>query len=59
MTRPWFSKTVYRDGNVQENTLQFQRDANGQWRQVVSPKGVPEPWVLLNSLATHSPSGGN
>ena len=39
---------VYTDGRVRENTVQFQRDDNGGWRQVIPPELMPKLAVVLN-----------
>jgi len=36
---------------VRENTVQFQRDENGAWRQVVPQELMPKLEVVLNNLA--------
>ena len=42
---------MYTDGRVRENTVQFQRDENGAWRQVVPQELMPKLEVVLNNLA--------
>jgi hypothetical protein len=39
---------VYSDGRVRENTVQFQHDDNGDWRQVIPPELMPK---LLNEFS--------
>jgi RNA polymerase sigma factor (sigma-70 family) len=48
---------VYNDGRVRENTVQFERDANGQWRQVIPPELMPKLEFVLNSAATVQTGG--
>jgi RNA polymerase sigma factor (sigma-70 family) len=49
---------VYTDGRVRENTVQFERDANGQWRQVIPPELMPKLEVVLNNAAAVQIGGG-
>ena len=49
---------VYDDGRVRENTVQFQRDENGVWRQVIPPELMPKLEVVLNSSSATTPTGG-
>jgi hypothetical protein len=48
---------VYNDGRVRENTVQFERDTNGQWRQVIPPELMPKLEFVLNNAAS-APTGG-
>jgi hypothetical protein len=45
---------VYTDGRVRENTVQFQRDDNGGWRQVIPPELMPKLGVVLNNAGIAS-----
>jgi RNA polymerase sigma factor (sigma-70 family) len=49
---------IYTDGRVRENTVQFQRDENGVWRQVVPPELMPKLEVVLNNLGATPPVAG-
>jgi RNA polymerase sigma factor (sigma-70 family) len=40
---------LYTDGRVRENTLQFQRDETGIWRQVIPQELLPKLEVVLNN----------
>jgi hypothetical protein len=46
---------VYTDGRVRENTVQFQRDEQGAWRQVIPQELMHKLSVILNNLAGTSP----
>ncbi len=48
---------VYTDGRVRENTVQFQRDENGEWRQVIPPQLMPKLEVVLNGPSGTAPPG--
>jgi len=48
---------LYNDGRVRENTVQFQRDDTGAWRQVVPPELMPKLGVVLNNLVASPPGG--
>jgi len=48
---------MYNDGRVRENTVQFQRDDSGAWRQVVPLELMPKLGVVLNNLAASPPGG--
>jgi RNA polymerase sigma factor (sigma-70 family) len=41
----------YTDERVRENTLQFHRDENGAWRQVLPPELMPKLTTVINNLA--------
>jgi len=46
---------VYTDGRVRENTVQFQRDQNGSWQQVITlPELMPK---VLNDKSTAIETG--
>ena len=49
---------MYTDGRVRENTVQFQRDENGGWRQVIPPELMPKLEVVLNNSSATTPTGG-
>jgi RNA polymerase sigma factor (sigma-70 family) len=49
---------IYNDGRVRENSVQFERDNNGQWRQVIPPELMPKLEVVLNNVAL-VPSAGS
>ncbi len=49
---------VYTDGRVRENTVQFQRDDNGGWHQVIPPQMMPKLEVVLNNMAGATSVGG-
>jgi len=49
---------IYTDGRVRENTVQFARDENGSWRQVVPPELMPKLEVVLNNLSGTASAGG-
>jgi RNA polymerase sigma factor (sigma-70 family) len=49
---------LYTDGRVRENTVQFARDENGSWRQVVPPELMPKLEVVLNNLSGPPSPGG-
>jgi RNA polymerase sigma factor (sigma-70 family) len=42
---------IYNDGRVRENSVQFERDNNGQWRRVIPPELMPKLEVVLNNIA--------
>jgi len=48
---------VYTDGRVRENTVQFQRDENGGWREVIPPELMPKLGLLLNNVAATAGGG--
>ena len=49
---------LYTDGRVRENTVQFQRDESGAWRQVVPVELMPKLEVVLNDGSGAPPAGG-
>jgi RNA polymerase sigma factor (sigma-70 family) len=49
---------IYTDGRVRENTVQFQRDDTGAWRQVIPEVLMPKLSMVLDNLASVTPSGG-
>ena len=49
---------LYTDGRVRENTVQFARDENGGWRQVVPPELMPKLEGVLANLSGTSVAGG-
>lgn len=49
---------IYNDGRVRENSVQFERDDTGQWRQVIPPELMPKLGVILNNLASVPLAGG-
>jgi RNA polymerase sigma factor (sigma-70 family) len=49
---------IYADGRVRENTVQFERDENGNWRQVVSPESMPKLGAVLSDFAGGPVAGG-
>jgi RNA polymerase sigma factor (sigma-70 family) len=48
----------YTDDRVRENPVQFHRDENGAWRQVLPPEMMPKLGVVINNLAGAPPTGG-
>ena len=48
----------YTDDRVRENPVQFHRDENGAWRQVLPPEMMPKVGIVINNLAGGSPTGG-
>jgi hypothetical protein len=48
---------VYTDGRVRENTVQFQQDENGGWRQVILPDLMAKLEVVLNNVSGTAPTG--
>ena len=48
----------YTDDRVRENSVQFHRDENGAWRQVLPPEMMPKVGVVINNLASGQPIGG-
>jgi hypothetical protein len=46
---------IYNDGRVRENTVQFQRDDSGSWRQVLPQEMMPKLSVVLNNLENLPP----
>jgi RNA polymerase sigma factor (sigma-70 family) len=44
----------YSDDRVRENTIQFHREENGAWQQVLPPELMPKLEVVINNLAGSS-----
>ncbi len=42
---------IYTDGRVRENTVQFQQDQNGEWREVIPPELMPKLERILSDAA--------
>jgi RNA polymerase sigma factor (sigma-70 family) len=50
---------IYSDGRVRENTVQFQQDQSGAWREVIPPELMPKlERVLSDAAAGPSLAGG-
>lgn len=49
---------IYVDGRVRENTVQFQRDENGNWHQVIPQELMPKLEIVLNNLNGMPSPGG-
>jgi RNA polymerase sigma factor (sigma-70 family) len=48
---------VYADGRVRENTMQFERDQSGSWRQVLPPEFMPKLDAVLGNLSPAAQAG--
>ncbi len=42
---------IYTDGRVRENTVQFQQDQSGAWRQVIPPELMPKLEAVLGDAS--------
>jgi hypothetical protein len=49
---------AYNDGRVRENTVQFQQDQTGAWRQVIPPELMPKLERILSDPPTVQMVGG-
>jgi RNA polymerase sigma factor (sigma-70 family) len=48
----------YTDDRVRENTVQFHRDENGNWQEVLPPELMPKMESVINSLGSPTASTG-